>query len=244
VHCGRPLFPEDVAAALAEIPAPRILVTTPVHLRALVRAARPFPAVALVVCATAPLDGELASAAEKKFDCVVLDFFGSTETCVIATRRPVQDDAWSLYKGVALIPAADGTRAEAPWFAEPTLLQDVVELLPDGRFLLRGRNADMIEIAGKRASLQDLTQRLLAVPGVQDAVVFLPETADQGPVKRVSALVVAPDVSAASVLGALRAGVDEAFLPRPLVIVPALPRSEAGKLPRHQLLAALAAGTR
>ncbi|MGH8635326.1 MAG: AMP-binding protein, partial [Burkholderiales bacterium] len=35
LHAGRPLFPADVRAALAELPRPRALVTTPVHLRVL-----------------------------------------------------------------------------------------------------------------------------------------------------------------------------------------------------------------
>src|SRR5699024_5066851 len=35
VHAGRPLLPADVARALDELPSPRVLVTTPVHLRAL-----------------------------------------------------------------------------------------------------------------------------------------------------------------------------------------------------------------
>src|SRR5579872_2187044 len=42
VHAGRPLFPADVAAALAVLPEPRVLVTTPVHLRALVESSVSF----------------------------------------------------------------------------------------------------------------------------------------------------------------------------------------------------------
>ena len=37
-------------------------------------------------------------------------------------------------------------------------------------------------------------------------------------------------------LGALRARVDAAFLPRPLYFVDALPRNATGKLPRETLL--------
>lgn len=36
VHSGRPLFPADIAASLEELPLPRVLVSTPVHLRAIV----------------------------------------------------------------------------------------------------------------------------------------------------------------------------------------------------------------
>ena len=35
MHDGRPFYPANVAAALLESPPPRVLVTTPVHLRAL-----------------------------------------------------------------------------------------------------------------------------------------------------------------------------------------------------------------
>jgi acyl-coenzyme A synthetase/AMP-(fatty) acid ligase len=142
---------------------------------------------------------------------------------------------------VVLTAGQTSTVVEAPWFDEPALLQDIVEFLPGGRFMLRGRNADILEIAGKRASLFELTQRLLAVPGVIDAVVFQPEPSDQSPARRVSALAVAPGLTAALVLERLQDSVDPAFLPRPLVLVAALPRNATGKLPREQLLGALRA---
>jgi acyl-coenzyme A synthetase/AMP-(fatty) acid ligase len=56
VHAGRPLFPADIAAALAELPRPRVLVTTPVHMRAIVGSDQEFPQVDVIVSATAPLD--------------------------------------------------------------------------------------------------------------------------------------------------------------------------------------------
>ena len=50
-----------------------------------------------------------------------------------------------------------------------------------------------------------------------------------------------PDrLSAANVLeimAELRRSIDEVFLPRPLLLVDALPRDETGKLPRSSLLA-------
>ena len=39
VHRARPFFPEDIARALRDAHAHRLLVTTPVHLRALVESA-------------------------------------------------------------------------------------------------------------------------------------------------------------------------------------------------------------
>jgi acyl-coenzyme A synthetase/AMP-(fatty) acid ligase len=123
----------------------------------------------------------------------------------------------------------------AAHLAGPVLLADLVEPLDEGRFLLRGRNADLLEIAGKRASLGDLTRRLLAIEGVQDAVVFqLGEDGD--PVRRIAALAVAPGLEAGAILAALRTCCDPVFLPRRLRLVPALPRNETGKLPQQALL--------
>ncbi len=239
VHAGRPLFPADVASALGELPAPRVLVSTPLHLRALVESSQPFPETALIVSATAPLDRELAAAVEARLRGQLLEMFGSTETCVVACRRTATGDAWRAYDGVEMHPRADGTLVTAPWFVEPILLQDLVELRADGQFIVHGRSNDMIEVAGKRASLADLTQRLLAVEGVRDAVLFQPQPDSVATIRRLAALVVAPGCTALQIRERLAAGVDAAFLPRPLRIVESLPRNELGKLPREQLLAML-----
>ena len=138
-----------------------------------------------------------------------------------------------------LEPRADGTLVHAPWFDQPVLLQDIVELRPGNRFVVRGRSSDMIDVAGKRASVSDITRRLLAIEGVREAVVFQPEAEGAGTIRRVAALVVAPALTAGEVLEKLAPGVDSAFLPRPLLIVDELPRNELGKLPRENLLRAL-----
>jgi acyl-coenzyme A synthetase/AMP-(fatty) acid ligase len=240
VHSARPLFPQDVAVSLAEVPAPRVLVTTPVHLRTLLASSQLFPEVAVVVSATAPLDAALAQRVAVVLKAPLLEMFGSTETCVIATRLTAQERGWRLYPDVTLEPAADHTWVRAPWFDRTTRLEDVVEI-EAGRMLLRGRNVDMIEIAGKRASLADLTRRLLSIPGVQDAVVFQPSDAEAeaqgvGQVQRVAAAVVAPTLSAQEILATMAQSVDPVFLPRPLLRVAELPRNELGKTTRAQLL--------
>jgi acyl-coenzyme A synthetase/AMP-(fatty) acid ligase len=243
VDRGRPLFPADVARSLERVPGPRVLVTTPVHLRTLVEAEQPLPQVSLIVSATAPLDRALAQAVEQRLGGTLLEMFGSTETCVIAQRRTAHEEEWQPYEGVELRPSTDGTWVNAPWFAEPVKLQDVVELRAAQRFVVRGRNTDMIEVAGKRASLGDLTRRLLAIEGVKDAVAFQPEQTSPGTIQRVAALVVAPGMTAREVLERLASSVDPAFMPRPLLIVEALPRNDLGKLPKAQLMSALQRGS-
>lgn len=238
IHAGRPFFPADVATALASLPEPRVLVTTPVHLRALVESGVALPSLAAFVSATAPMPVDLAVAAEARFGAPLCEVFGSTETCVFASRRTSTEEAWTLYDGVTLHPQPDGTLVDAPQVSEPVVLADIVTLHDEGRrFRLRGRNTDLLEIAGKRASLGDLNRRLLAIDGVRDGVLFQLDEADAAGVRRIAGLVVAPGLSEQQVLAALRVAVDPVFLPRPLRVVTALPRNETGKLPRAELMA-------
>jgi acyl-coenzyme A synthetase/AMP-(fatty) acid ligase len=235
VHVARPFFPDDVARALRDAVTPPLLVTTPVHLRALVESAVELPSLRGIVSATAPLSRELALAAEQRFGCEVREVFGSTETCVIARRRTAHEIAWTPLPGVLMSPQPDGTAVHAPHLSQPVVLADLMEIHADGCFELRGRNADLLEIAGKRASLGDLTRRLLAVPGVCDGVVFQLDPCARTGVARIAALAVAPALEETDILAALREHVDPVFLPRPLRCVDALPRNETGKLPRDAL---------
>ena len=239
VHRGRPFFPDDVARACADAATAPLLVTTPVHLHALVESGIGLPPLAGIVSATAPLPAELARAGEARFGCEIREVFGSTETCVFARRRTAVEDAWTPLPGVHVQPQPDGTQVQAPHLPAPVTLADLVEVRADGRFVLHGRNGDLLEIAGKRASLGDLTRKLLAVPGVEDGVVLQLDEADAAGVRRIAALAVAPGLDAAAILRTLRRTVDPVFLPRPLHCVPALPRNETGKLPRAALLAML-----
>ena len=179
-----------------------------------------------------------APAFSARFGCEVRELFGSTETCVIARRRTAVDSAWTPLPGVVLEPRPDGALVRAPHLHAPVRLADLVAVDARGRFELRGRSADLLEIAGKRASLGDLTRRLQGVPGVLDAVVFQLDDDARG-VRRIAALAVAPDLDEAAILAALRTVIDPVFLPRPLRRVDALPRNETGKLPRDALLALL-----
>jgi acyl-coenzyme A synthetase/AMP-(fatty) acid ligase len=240
VHGGRPFFPDDVARALDDADAPPLLVTTPVHLRALVESGIALPPMAGIVTATAPLPQALAAAAEQRFGCEVREMFGATEICIVAHRRTARDHEWQAYPGVRLQPQPDGTLVDAPHLPAPMMLADLVELRPEHRFVLCGRQSDLLEIAGKRASLGDLTRRLLAVPGVLDGVVVQLDPCEITGVRRIAAVAVAPALDESAILDQLRQAIDPVFLPRKLRLVDALPRNETGKLPREALLRLLA----
>ncbi|MBK8510168.1 MAG: acyl-CoA synthetase [Candidatus Competibacteraceae bacterium] len=234
VHGGRPFFPEDIRAALAAVPAPRVLVTTPVHLQACVQAGLTWPQPAFLISATAPLSNALAARAEAAFDAPVLEIYGCTEAGSIASRRTLDGDRWRLYDGFEL---GDGSLSGAH-LPVPVPLNDIVEPCGDSEFKLLGRREDVINVAGKRTSLGYLNHQLNDIDGVIEGVFLAPE-AGEAEIARLAALVVAPGLSKRQLLSALARRLDPVFLPRPLVKVEALPRNETGKPTREALLALL-----
>ena len=231
----QPFFAADVAHALAELPEPRVLVSTPFHLRKLMDAQITWPRVSAVLSATAPLSLELAQAVESQLNAPMVEIYGSTETGALATRRPTREAEWQTYAGIALHQDDQHTQACAEHFDAPQTLNDKVELLSPTRFRLLGRNADMINIVGKRSSLAFLNQLLLNLPGVQDGVFCTHGMGSADETARLAAFVVAPARTGADILATLRQHVDPVFLPRPLVFVDALPRDANGKLPASAL---------
>jgi len=232
----RPFFPADIAAALAAVPRPRALITTPVHLRTLLASEIELPPVELVVSATAPLGADLARRVEAKFHTTLLEIYGSTETGQIAIRRTSESAAWRLWRGVRLEVEDDQVFAHGGHVEQVTAMQDVIEITGNDEFLLHGRTADMVNIAGKRSSFAYLNAQLNAIPGVTDGVFFLRDGATgRTEVARLGAVVVAPTLSAAVLTEHLRQRIDPIFLPRPLIMVERLPRNATGKLPQHEL---------
>ncbi|MDO5086105.1 MAG: AMP-binding protein [Comamonadaceae bacterium] len=249
---GRPFYSADIAAALASVPRPRMLVTTPFHLSNFIASELTPPPCDLLLCATAPLHEALAERGEALFGAPLFEIYGCTESGQIASRRLRHDAAWQLLPGVEMhvetgAEAQNHARTGPGMADEPgnawvhgghvegrVALSDRIQPLPDGRFLLRGRHADMVNIAGKRASLASLSAQLRAIPGVTDGCFLLPESpadpANPAGVTRLAALVVAPGLNSAQVRHALRQAIDPVFLPRPLVFVNALPRNATGKL--------------
>ena len=166
-----------------------------------------------------------------------MEIYGSTETGLIATRRPTQAVEWQLLPGICLLATADRVHASGAHIETPIAMNDHLEILPNAFFLLHGRLDDLINIAGKRHSLASLNHLLNAIPGVVDGAFFMPDESSAVPITRLAACVVAPDMDATQLLAALRDQIDPVFLPRPLLFVESLPRNSTGKLPRAALQA-------
>jgi acyl-coenzyme A synthetase/AMP-(fatty) acid ligase len=236
-YSGAHFYPVEVAEALHAAPAPRVLITTPLQMRALLGAGETLPELKAVISATSPLAPELAAACEMGWDAAVLEIYGATEIGSIASRRTTAGESWELYNGIGLRRDGEGdaVMVDVPGMPAPVPLADAVEFLPDRRFRLLGRQSDMVKLAGKRASLASLNRLLMQVEGVEDGIFVAPDDLDSNPAARLMVYAVAPGCDPAAVLAGLRARMEAVFLPRRVVLVPALPRNAIGKLTREAL---------
>jgi len=228
---GRPFYPADIAAALGGVAAPRMLVTTPFHLKAVLDAGIAQPPIAGIVCATAPLAPQLAARAENVLQAPLVEIYGCTEAGQVATRRTTAGPEWRTFDGLRLTGDGGATTVSGGHVPQPTVLADVLEVIDAESFRLLGRSNDLVNIAGKRSSIGHLNFHLNSIDGVLDGAFWMPPDDDAAAgVARLVAVVVAPGLSRASITAGLRARVDAAFLPRRIVLVDALPREETGKL--------------
>lgn len=221
-----PFYPQDIADAISELPPPVMLVSSPIHLEALLRSGVKPVGLERILTATAPLSRELAVSLENAFSTSVLDVFGCSESGILARRNTSTEELWSYADFFDFDVSPEGVTIRADHLSEDVLMPDIIELVGEGQYRWLGRQADMVNIAGKRGSLVDINHRLREVPGVVDGVVFAREEQPD----RLAALVVAPGVEPSDILKDLKDRVEPAFLPRPMYKVDMLPRQETGKI--------------
>jgi acyl-coenzyme A synthetase/AMP-(fatty) acid ligase len=232
----RPLLPEDVRCAFASDAVGDghwIWITTPLHLRALSRADISIPHCGLALASTMPLAPGIAAHAETLLGAPVLEIYGSTETGALALRRSARETLWRALPGVTLSPMPQGTQVRGLHFTSPQTLADSIELHGEDRFHLLGRHADMIKVAGRRASLAGLNLLLQDLPGLDDGVFYLPNSGELD--ERLVLIYAGAPLDHANTMAWLRDRLDPAFLPRAFIHVDALPRSGPGKLGRAAL---------
>jgi len=221
-----PFYPQEIADATSGLPEPVVLVSSPVHLDALLRSGVEPGAIARIFSATAPLAKELAKNLEKTFATHVQDVFGCTESGIIATRHVSTEELWTYADVFTLRVSSRGAEIRASHLPEHVLMPDIVELVGERQYRWLGRQADMVNIAGKRGSLADLNLRLREVPGVIDGIIFTREDRPD----RLAALVVAPGMGVSDILKDLKERIEPVFLPRPMYKIDMLPRQETGKI--------------
>ncbi len=224
----RPLLPADVKAAFEEAGADSVWIATPLHLRALVNSGEQLSNCCAVVTSTMALDAAVAAQTETLTQAPVLEIYGSTETGVVAMRRTAVDACWQPVRDVRIDSTESKTLVWGAHFASPQCLNDHIETDENGNFKLLGRHGDLIKIAGRRASLAGLNLLLNDLPGLNDGVFYLPKTPLQ--TDRLVLIHSGPALDPVATQRWLRQRMDPVFVPRVIICVRSLQRSDTGKL--------------
>jgi acyl-coenzyme A synthetase/AMP-(fatty) acid ligase len=236
VSSAQPLFAQDIVNHLHRLPEPRLLVSTPVHLRYLLSSKLTLPRVDRVLCATSPLAQLLACQIETACCGELMEIYGCSEIGSMAYRRTATTEYWTMFNGLEYHSLGkDETRVVAKHLpVSEIILQDRLSFIDSVRFQLLGRNSDVINIAGKRGSITEITNLLLVMKQVEDAAVLIVNSRSSG-TERLVAIVVA-DIEKSIIISLLREHLDPVFIPRSIYFVDRLPRENSGKLPRKALL--------
>ena len=224
----RPFYPEDIRLAIESSTQACLLVSTPKHLQSCVRANIQSPNLKAILSSTAPLSATLAQRIEEHFNVPLLEILGSTETQSYACRRQTKNALWQLYQGIKLYGNNKRFSIKGGHLKDFIPLDDYYSLKGNDYFSLLGRHSDVIKIAGKRASLEQLNQLITRINGVDEGLFFLTNNERLG-------LLVVSHLTKNQLLSQLKAMIDEVFLPRPIYFVKQLPRNELGKISHHAL---------
>lgn len=230
VSSAHPFFPADIARALAELPVPRVLVTTPHHLDVLHRSDVVLPETALIVSATAPLADELARASVDRLGGSLIEIYGCTEVGLVGARETLASSRWTVGKSLTISINDELAEVDGPHLPAPALLDDVISEDGDRHFHLTGRRRDIVKIGGNRMSMEGMNQILRGVDGVVDGILFQSE--DEGPagVDRITCAVVSDGRDLAAVRRDLNAALPKPFWPRYIYRIDAVPRGPTGKV--------------
>lgn len=123
-----------------------------------------------------PID--VAKKTKEVFGFWPLEVYGSTETSGIAWRQSFNGMEWTPFDNAKIWKGADGCLViVSPYVRDPNGFQtaDLVDIYPDGRFLMKGRSDSVVKIEEKRISLPEVENRLLESGLVEDVKVIAME---------------------------------------------------------------------
>lgn len=117
---------------------------------------------------------EVAKRTKDVFGFWPMEVYGSTETSGIAYRQSVNGLEWTPFDNAVLSKNEEGClNIKSPYIKDPAGFQtaDLVEILEDGRFILKGRKDSIVKIEEKRVSLIEVENRILQTGLVKDVCV-------------------------------------------------------------------------
>jgi len=110
------------------------------------------------------VDPETAKKTSELLGFWPLEVYGSTETSGIAWRQSFNGLEWTPFDNASLSKNSAGCLIiRSPYIKDPAGFEtaDMVEMLEDGRFLLKGRIDSVVKIEEKRISLPEVESRIL-----------------------------------------------------------------------------------
>jgi acyl-coenzyme A synthetase/AMP-(fatty) acid ligase len=129
----------------------------------------------VIVTSGGALPKETAEKTESVFGFWPVEIYGSTETSGIAFRQSRDGPEWAPFDNAQLGVNGEGCLVvKSPYIKESAgfTTGDLAEILPDGRFLLKGRADSIIKIEEKRISLPEVESRLAQCGLVRDVCVI------------------------------------------------------------------------
>ncbi|MEO6994029.1 MAG: class I adenylate-forming enzyme family protein [Lacunisphaera sp.] len=247
VVCGTSALPHAIAADFARWK-PTVFPGVPAMWRALAASDLTLKSLRLGISAGAPLRPETAREFAARFGVRLHNFYGSSETGGIAYdrsgRATLNGGVGRAMRGVTL-ESLRNSRLEVTSAAVFTqrnprrqkglgawVMADAVTRNSTGELTLQGRRGQTIKIAGRRVSLAEVAQRLLAIAGVHEA--WVGTTTGSEPVL---SAVVATTLTVPALRTALHADTAAWKIPKKWVVIPALPLTARGKTDTRALQA-------
>ncbi len=118
---------------------------------------------------------EVAKKSNEVFGSWPIEIYGSTETCGIAWRISRDGLEWSPYSHAEIKKNEEGClTVVSPYIKDPQGFStaDMIDILDDGRFLLKGRKDSIVKIEEKRISMTEVENRILETGLVLDVKVI------------------------------------------------------------------------
>jgi len=118
---------------------------------------------------------DTAEKTNKIFGFWPVEVYGSTETSGIAWRQSVNGQEWTVFDNAKISQNQEGCLIiSSPYIKDPAGFEtaDMVEILSDGRFLLKGRVDSVVKIEEKRISFTEIENRILQSGFASDVCVI------------------------------------------------------------------------